>query len=120
MPATRPVKARPRSAFGRELYWQPDPSTRMRLLRGSGGTMLTREENELLTRTGPGTPMGEMMRRYWLPALLSAEVPEPDGDPKQLRLLGEDLVAFRDTRGRVGLLAEYCPHRGASLLYGRN
>ena len=82
--------------------------------------MLTREENELLTRVGPGTPMGEMMRRYWFPALLSSELPEPDGEPKQLRLLGEDLVAFRDTRGRVGLLAEYCPHRGASLAYGRN
>jgi phthalate 4,5-dioxygenase len=82
--------------------------------------MLTREENELLTRTGPGTPMGEMMRRYWIPALLSEEVPEPDGEPVQLQLLGERLVAFRDTAGRVGLLAEHCPHRGASLAYGRN
>src|SRR5437763_15880711 len=82
--------------------------------------MLTREENELLIRTGSGTPMGALFRCYWLPALLSAEVPDPDGDPKQVRLLGEDLVAFRDTRGRVGLLAEYCPHRGASLAYGRN
>ncbi len=82
--------------------------------------MLTAEENALLTRTGPGTPLGEMMRRYWIPALLSAEIPEPDGEPIQVRLLGEALVAFRDTRGRVGLLAEYCPHRGASLAYGRN
>src|SRR5687768_9986244 len=85
-----------------------------------GGTMLTAEENALLTRTGPGTPMGELMRRYWLPVLLSVELPEPDGDPQQVRLLGEELVAFRDTRGRVGLMAEYCPHRGASLAYGRN
>jgi phthalate 4,5-dioxygenase oxygenase subunit len=82
--------------------------------------MLTREENELLTRTGPGTPVGALFRRYWLPALLSAEVPEPDGDPIKVRLLGEDLVAFRDTRGRVGLMEEYCPHRQASLVYGRN
>ncbi len=82
--------------------------------------MLSREENELLTRTGPGTPMGALMRRYWLPALLSAELPEPDGDPRRVRLLGEDLVAFRDTNGRVGLLAEGCPHRCASLVYGRN
>jgi phthalate 4,5-dioxygenase oxygenase subunit len=82
--------------------------------------MLTREENELLTRVGPGTPMGAMMRRYWLPALLSEEVGEADGDPQRMRLLGEDLVAFRDTRGRVGLMAEHCPHRCASLVYGRN
>ncbi|HEY7065444.1 MAG TPA: Rieske 2Fe-2S domain-containing protein [Chloroflexota bacterium] len=82
--------------------------------------MLTRDENELLTRVGPGTPMGALFRRYWLPALLADELPEPDGDPKRVRLLGEDLVAFRDTAGRVGLLAEPCPHRCASLAYGRN
>ena len=82
--------------------------------------MLTREENALLTRTGPGTPLGALFRRYWLPVLLSEELPEPDGDPKQVRLLGERLVAFRDTRGRVGLLEEACPHRCASLAYGRN
>ena len=82
--------------------------------------MLTREENELITRVGPGTPMGELMRRYWLPALLSEELGGPDGDPKRVRLLGEDLVAFRDTAGRVGLMAEHCPHRCASLVYGRN
>ena len=82
--------------------------------------MLTREENELLTKTGPGTPMGEFMRRYWIPALLSEELPEPDCEPKHIKLLGEDLVAFRDTSGRVGLLEEYCPHRGVSLAYGRN
>lgn len=82
--------------------------------------MLSREENELLTKTGPGTPMGEMMRRYWIPALLSEEIPEPDCEPKHVRLLGENLVAFRDTHGRIGLLEEYCPHRGVSLVYGRN
>ncbi|HLG74172.1 MAG TPA: Rieske 2Fe-2S domain-containing protein [Chloroflexota bacterium] len=82
--------------------------------------MLSREENELLTRVGPGTPMGELMRRYWMPALLSEEVAEPDGDPVRIRLLGEDFVAFRDTSGRLGLLADACAHRCASLSYGRN
>lgn len=82
--------------------------------------MLSREENELLTRTGPGTPMGELIRRYWVPALLSEEIPEPDCSPVRVRLLGEDLVAFRDSQGRVGLLEERCSHRGTSLFYGRN
>jgi phthalate 4,5-dioxygenase oxygenase subunit len=82
--------------------------------------VLTREENELLTQVGPGTPMGDLMRQYWLPALLSAELPRPDGRPVRLRLLGEDLVAFRDTAAKVGLLAEHCPHRDASLFLGRN
>lgn len=82
--------------------------------------MLTREENELICRVGPDTPMGATLRRYWLPALLSSELPEPDGAPKRLRLLGEDLVAFRDSNGVVGVLDEYCPHRGASLGLARN
>jgi len=82
--------------------------------------MLSREDNALLTQVGPGTPMGTTMRRYWIPALLAREVAEPDGPPVRVRLLGEDLVAFRDTRGRVGLLDEYCPHRRASLFFGRN
>jgi phenylpropionate dioxygenase-like ring-hydroxylating dioxygenase large terminal subunit len=82
--------------------------------------MLSREDNELLTRTGRGTPMGDTMRRYWIPALLARELPAPDCPPVRVRLLGEDLVAFRDTRDRVGLLDEFCPHRGASLFFGRN
>ena len=82
--------------------------------------MLSREENELVTRVGPGTPMGNAMRRYWIPALLSRELAEPDGPPVRVRLLGEDLVAFRDTDGRIGLLDEFCPHRRASLFFGRN
>src|SRR5437879_764293 len=87
----------------------------------SGGIhMLTAEENELLTRVGPEAPMGQVMRRYWIPACLSSEVPEPDGDPVRVRLLGEDLVAYRDSSGQVGMLGELCPHRGASLFYGRN
>jgi phthalate 4,5-dioxygenase oxygenase subunit len=81
--------------------------------------MLTREENELLCRVGPEAPMGKMMRRYWIPALMSSDL-EAGGDPKRVRLLGEDLVAFRDDRGRVGLLDELCPHRRASLALGRN
>jgi len=82
--------------------------------------MLTREENELITRISAGTPMGETVRRYWIPALLAREVPEPDCPPVRVKLLGEELVAFRDTEGRVGLLDEYCPHRRASLFFGRN
>jgi len=82
--------------------------------------MLSQEENELLTRVGPGTPMGGLFRRYWVPALLSSEVPEPDCPPVRVRLLGEALVAFRDTDGRIGLLEERCSHRRASLFYGRN
>ena len=82
--------------------------------------MLTKEENEQLTRVGPGTLMGELMRQYWMPALLSSELPEPDGSTVRVRLLGEDLVAFRDSNGRLGLLGAHCPHRGAPLFYGRN
>ena len=82
--------------------------------------MLRTEENELLCRVGKGTPMGELMRRYWLPAMLSSELPRPDCPPVRVMLLGEKLIAFRDTSGRVGLLANHCPHRGASLFYGRN
>ena len=81
--------------------------------------MATREENELLTHTGRGTPMGDLMRRFWLPALLSREL-EADGAPVRVRLLGENLVAFRNTKGTVGLLREHCAHRGASLYYGKN
>ena len=82
--------------------------------------MLTREENELLSHVGPGTPTGAMFRRYWMPAMLSWELPDPDCPPVRLRLLGEDLVAFRDTNGTVGVVDNYCPHRRASLFFGRN
>ena len=68
--------------------------------------MLTAEENALVTKVSAGTPMGETMRRYWLPALLSTELPEPDCDPIRLRMLGEDLIGFRDTNGDVGILDE--------------
>src|SRR5881397_4369919 len=82
--------------------------------------MLTSQDNELLTRTGPGTPMGEYFRRYWLPVVLSRELPEPDCPPIRVQMLGEDLLAFRDTQGRVGLIEPTCAHRGANLFFGRN
>src|SRR5689334_16098700 len=82
--------------------------------------MVTKLENERLTRVGAGTPMGETMRRYWMPALLSWELPEPDCPPVRVKLLGEELVAFRTTDGRIGLIEEFCPHRRASLWLGRN
>jgi phenylpropionate dioxygenase-like ring-hydroxylating dioxygenase large terminal subunit len=82
--------------------------------------MLNAADNEALTRVGPGTPMGSLMRQYWLPALLSRELPGPDSDPVRVLLLGERLIAFRNSNGQVGLLANHCPHRGASLFFGRN
>ena len=82
--------------------------------------MFSRAENERLTRVGPATAMGALMRRYWLPALLSEEIPHPDCPPVRVRLLGEDLVAFRDSNGKPGLLDEHCSHRGTSLFYGRS
>jgi phthalate 4,5-dioxygenase oxygenase subunit len=82
--------------------------------------MLSKANNERLTRTGRGTPMGEAMRRYWIPALASSELAQSDCTPVRVTLLGEKLVAFRDTLGNVGLVAENCPHRGASLFFGRN
>ena len=81
--------------------------------------MLSPEENELLCRVGAGTPMGELFRCFWLPAILSSEI-EADGSPRRLRLLGEDMVAFRDSDGKVGILDAYCPHKSAPLFFGRN
>ena len=82
--------------------------------------MLSLSDNDLLTKVGPGTPMGDVMRQYWLPAFMSKELPVNDGDPLRIRLLGENLIAFRDTSGTIGLIANSCPHRGASMFYGRN
>jgi phthalate 4,5-dioxygenase len=83
------------------------------------GAMTTARENELLTRVGPGTPMGALMRQYWIPVARSDEV-AADGDPVRLMALGEQLIAFRDTTGRVGVMDHRCPHRCASLFFGRN
>ena len=80
--------------------------------------MLTAEENELLTRVGPGTPAGELLRRYWHPVAVAAELTD-EQPTKFVRVLGEDLVLFKDKSGRAGLLADHCAHRSASLVYGR-
>lgn len=82
--------------------------------------MLSHEENMRLTQVGPGTPMGTFLRRYWIPAAVSEEIPEAGGAPARVRLLGERLVVFRGPDGSVGLVEEFCPHRGASLAYARN
>jgi nitrite reductase/ring-hydroxylating ferredoxin subunit len=82
--------------------------------------MLRKEQNEFITHTGPSTPMGQLFRCYWTPALLTEELPENDCPPVRVKLLSERLVAFRDRRGRYGLIDEFCAHRGASLWFGRN
>ncbi|MFH5824636.1 Rieske 2Fe-2S domain-containing protein [Georgenia sp. AZ-5] len=82
--------------------------------------MLRKDANETLSRVGKGTPMGELFRRFWLPAALSSEIAEKDGPPIRLRILKEDLIAFRDTKGRVGVVQAYCSHRLAPLFFGRN
>lgn len=81
--------------------------------------MLTAQENETLTRVGPDTPMGRMMRRFWMPVCTSAQLPGPDCDPLRVSLLGESFVVFRDTSGQIGILDEFCMHRGVSLALGR-
>src|SRR5262244_4198477 len=93
-----------------ECAWSPPA--------GRNEAMLTREENEVLTKTGPGTAMGALLRCYWIPVVQSAEV-EAGGRVKRVRLLGEPLIVFRGKSGRAGLIGEFCPHRGASLYFGR-
>src|SRR6476660_1816214 len=82
--------------------------------------MLSAQENDLLCRVEGDAPMGQIMRRHWMPACLIEEVAEPDGPPLKVRLLGEDLVVFRDSDGRLGLIDQYCPHPRVSLAFGRN
>jgi phthalate 4,5-dioxygenase oxygenase subunit len=82
--------------------------------------MISQEDNMLLCLVDGDAPMGKIMRNHWLPACMSEEIPLPDGKPVRVRLLGENLVAFRDTEGRVGVIDEYCPHRRASMALGRN
>jgi phthalate 4,5-dioxygenase oxygenase subunit len=82
--------------------------------------MLSTEENEYLTATGPGTPCGSFIREYWLPAMVASELPAADCDPVRVMMLGEQLIGFRDSAGRPGLISNLCPHRGASLFFGRN
>ena len=81
--------------------------------------MTKQQESKILTRVGPGTPMGNVLRHYWFPALKSSEL-VPDGAPVRFLLLGEQLIAFRDTRGRIGIMDHRCPHRCTSLFFGRN
>ena len=85
-----------------------------------GGQMLSPQQNEFVTQTNAGTPMGELFRRYWLPALLSEELPAPDCPPVRIKLLGERLIAIRNTSGELGVMDEFCAHRGVSLWFGRN
>jgi phenylpropionate dioxygenase-like ring-hydroxylating dioxygenase large terminal subunit len=82
--------------------------------------MLSKDDNELLVNTNKGTPMGELFRRFWIPVALSEELPGPDCVPVKLKILNEDLIAFRATNGEVGLVDAYCPHRGAPMFFGRN
>lgn len=82
--------------------------------------MMDQAENDYLCQTGEGTPMGKLFRRYWIPFLISSEIEKPDCDPVRVRLMGEDLIAFRDTDGNIGLIDQHCAHRGVSLWFGRN
>ena len=82
--------------------------------------MLRKEQNELVTQTGPGTPMGQLFRLYWQPILNTWELPEADCPPVRVKILSERLLAFRDTSGKIGLIDEFCAHRGVSLWFGRN
>ena len=89
-------------------------------LKGLCRRCCARMINDLLTQTGPDTPMGQLFRRYWMPALLAEELPENDCPPVRVKLLSERLIAFRDSRGALGLMDEFCAHRGVSLWFGRN
>ena len=90
------------------------------LTTGRSSSVLSTEDNALVTNTDPGTAMGEVFRRFWLPVALSEELPGPDCAPTKVQILGEKLIAFRDTSGRVGLVDAFCPHHGAPLFFGRN
>ena len=114
---------------GNDRQWSPSrqdsrlPQPNPVRFRHTGITrylMLTAFDNETLTQVGPATLMGNLLRRYWMPVLLSNEIAEPNSPPVRARILGEDLVAFRDTSGVPGVFVQACPHRGASLFFGRN
>src|SRR5207237_7570621 len=113
--ACRPSRSSPGISCAR-------PTTISRAAAGrreqGGRRMLTREENDLLTQTGPGTPGSDLLRRYWQPVALAEELP-PGGAPLPVQVLGEELVLFHDDQGRPGLLGLHCSHRGADLSYGR-
>jgi phenylpropionate dioxygenase-like ring-hydroxylating dioxygenase large terminal subunit len=92
----------------------------LHVIEGTKEQAMLAEENELLTQVDPGTPMGEMIRQYWIPAIRSDEISEADSAPLRIRLLSENLIAFRVTSGKVGVIQPVCAHRGASLFFGRN
>jgi phenylpropionate dioxygenase-like ring-hydroxylating dioxygenase large terminal subunit len=81
---------------------------------------MNNQTNLELTQTGPGTLMGNLFRKYWIPILISSELPVNDSDPVRVKILSEKLLAFRDSTGKVGLIDEFCAHRGVSLWFGRN
>src|SRR5439155_18689860 len=101
-------------AWGRATAWEEGNRDASR--KGNERSMQSVKENERLTRVGPCTPMGALLRRYWLPVAASAELAEQPVKP--IKLLGESLVLFRDRQGRLGLIGDTCPHRRISLLYG--
>jgi len=82
--------------------------------------MLSKQDNDTMCQVGPGTPMGDLCRLFWIPSMTSDELPSPDCSPLRIRLLGENLIAFRTTSGAVGVIQNACPHRGASMFFGRN
>ena len=122
MPAGSPVAMAMRGKrHGRlsSAAWRPIMAGNNNKAQGNVA-MMSREQNDQLSRIGPGTLMGKLLRRYWAPFLLAAEIPEPDCPPVRVKLMGERLIAFRDSKGRIGLIDEFCAHRGASLWFGEN
>src|SRR5690606_37204905 len=117
--STRRRPTRSRRSDGRRPMESPGADIRRCGLKETND-MLSAADNDLLTRTGAGTPMGQFFRRFWQPVALSRELPEPDGAPLRVNIMGERLVAFRNSDGVVGLVNTRCPHRGADLYFGRN
>src|SRR5579863_2749894 len=126
-----PIDSQPARTGRGGVPWTMYMLRNLRVLRGQlprcpgpefqgDASMLTAAENELLCRVEGDAPMGRLMRRHWVPALLSEQVARPNGAPVRVQLFGEKLVAFRDSSGKLGLLGEACPHRKASLAFGRN
>ncbi len=107
----RKNRSKPRRDYDKQAPYATDKAD---------GWMLSQKDNEYMLRVGAGTAMGSFVRRFWTPLMLSEDLAETDGTPSEVRLFGEDLVAFRDTEGHVGVLHALCPHRQAPLVYARN
>src|SRR5580692_6693205 len=114
------ISRAPREGPPQALRARPTRSAAAHTEKPREAQMLRKEQNDLLTQTGPGTPGGALFRSYWLPVLLSEELPENDCPPVRVKVLSERLLAFRDSEGRFGLIDEFCAHRGVSLWFGRN